>query len=124
MAGLQYVVAPDDLDWAEVDSAGRPNTDFMFTPSVIGTEYTDAYSSRLGLMRPGKGSGLHTDPYNHAFYFLEGTGEVQVGERKWSLQRGTVLKIPAGEVHDIRNTGSADLVFLVIYDSPHEAARS
>ena len=124
MTGMQYVLNPDDLDWAEVDSAGHASTDFMFTPTVIDKDYTGAYSSRLGLMRPGKGSGLHTDPYNHAFYFLEGTGEVQVGERKWSLQRGTVLKIPAGEVHDIRNTGSADLVFLVIYDPPHEAARS
>jgi quercetin dioxygenase-like cupin family protein len=124
MTGIQYVLTPDDLDWAEVDSAGRPNTDFMFTPSVIGTEYTGAYSSRLGLMRPGKGSGLHTDPYNHAFYFLEGTGEARVGEQAWGLQPGTILKIPAGEVHEISNTGSGDLVFLVIYDPPHASAPS
>jgi mannose-6-phosphate isomerase-like protein (cupin superfamily) len=124
MTGIQYVLNPEDLDWAEVDSAGHPSTDFMFTPTVIGKDYTGAYSSRLGLMRPGKNSGLHTDPYNHAFYFLAGTGEVQIDERKWSLQPGTVLKIRTGEVHDIRNTGSADLVFLVIYDPPHESARS
>lgn len=124
MTGIQYVLNPDDLDWAEVDSTGHASTDFMFTPTVIDKDYTGAYSSRLGLMRPGKGSGLHTNPYNHAFYFLRGTGEVQIGEENWSLQPGTVLKIPAGEVHDIRNSGSADLVFLVIYDPPHWSARS
>ena len=124
MTGLQYVLTPDDLDWAEVDSAGHPNTDFMFTPSVIDKDYTDAYSSRLGLMRPGKGSGVHTDPYNHAFYFLQGTGELQIGEERWSLQPGTIVKIPAGKVHGFSNTGSDDLVFLVIYDPPYWSARS
>lgn len=124
MAGMQYVLNPDDLDWAEVDSAGRASTDFMFTPTVIDKDYTGAYSSRLGLMRPGKGSGLHTDPYNHAFYFLQGIGEVQIGDEAWSLQRGTVLKIPAGKEHEISNTGSDDLVFLVIYDPPHWSARA
>jgi len=124
MAAIQYVLKPDDLDWAEVDSAGHPSTDFMFTPTVIDKDYTGAYSSRLGLMRPGKASGLHTDPYNHAFYFLQGTGEVQIGHENWSLQRGTVLKIPAGKEHDISNTGSDDLVFLVIYDPPHWSARA
>jgi mannose-6-phosphate isomerase-like protein (cupin superfamily) len=124
MAAMQYVLNPDDLDWAEVDSAGHASADFMFTPTVIDKDYTGAYSSRLGLMRPGKGSGLHTDPYNHAFYFLQGTGEVQIGDESWSLQRGTVLKIPAGKEHDISNTGSDDLVFLVIYDPPHWSARA
>jgi quercetin dioxygenase-like cupin family protein len=124
MTGIRYVLEPDDLDWAEVDPAGRPNTDYKFTPSVIDKDYTDAYSSRLGMMRPGKASGLHTDPYNHAFYFLEGAGEVQVGAEKWSLQPGTVLKIPAGKEHEISNTGPDDLVFLVIYDPPHWSVRS
>jgi quercetin dioxygenase-like cupin family protein len=124
MTGIQYVLAPNDLDWAEVDPAGRPNADFKFTPSVIDKDYTEAYSSRLGLMRPGKASGVHTDPYNHAFYFLQGAGEVQVETEKWSLQPGTVLKIPAGKVHEISNTGSDDLVFLVIYDPPPWSVRS
>jgi quercetin dioxygenase-like cupin family protein len=124
MAGIQYVLNPDDLDWAEVDSAGHASTDFMFTPTVIDKDYTGAYSSRLGLMRPGKRSGLHTDPYNHAFYFVQGAGHVQIGEENWSLQPGTVLKIPAGKEHGISNTGSDDLVFLVIYDPPHRSARS
>jgi len=115
---MQYVVTPDDLDWAEVDPAGNPSTGFMFTPSVIDKDYTDSYSSRLGLMRPGNDSGLHTDPYNHAFYFLQGTGEVQIGEETWSLKPGTIVKIPTGKVHGFSNTGSDDLVFLVIYDSP------
>jgi quercetin dioxygenase-like cupin family protein len=120
---MQYVLNPDDLDWAEVDSAGHPSTDFMFTPTVIDKDYTGSYSSRLGLMRPSTGSGMHTDPYNHAFYFLRGTGEVQIGEAKWSLQPGTILKIPAGKEHELSNTGSDDLVFLVIYDPPHWSAR-
>jgi len=118
---MQYVFTSDDLDWTEVEFAGHPNASFFFTPSVIDKDYTDAYSSQLGRIGPGKGSALHTDPYNHAFYFVQGTGEVQIGNEKWRLRPGTIVRIPTGTVHGLSNTGSDDLVFLVIYDPPHVA---
>lgn len=120
---MEYVLTSDDLDWTEIDREGSTITGFLFTPSVIDKDYTGAYSSQLGRIRPGNGSALHQDPYNHAFYFLQGRGEVQIGKEKWDLRPGTIVKIPAGKAHGLSNTGSDDLVFLVIYDPPYLAGR-
>jgi hypothetical protein len=76
---------------------------------------------------------VHTDPDNHAFYFLQGTGELQIGEERWSLQPGTIVKIPAGKVHGFskhrvgrprfpRHLRSAELVGAELKRPPASAA--
>jgi mannose-6-phosphate isomerase-like protein (cupin superfamily) len=118
---MEYVLTPDDLDWTEIDKPGFPNTGFLFTPSVIDKDFTEVYSAQLGRIRPGKGSTPHRDPYNHAFYFMRGSGKVRIGRKEWDLRPGTIVKIPAGKAHGFTNTGPDDLVFLVIYDPPYLA---
>jgi quercetin dioxygenase-like cupin family protein len=118
---MEYVLAPDDIVWNELENPRLPGVGFAFTPSVIDKDYTGVYSAQLGRIGTGGSSKLHRDPYNHAFYFVSGVGTVQIGTQTWDLVPGTVVKIPEGEPHGFVNTGPDDLVFLVIYDPPYVA---
>ena len=41
-----------------------------------------------------------------------------LAEQKWHVKPGTFVKVPAYKQHSVTNTGTADLIFLVIYDPP------
>jgi mannose-6-phosphate isomerase-like protein (cupin superfamily) len=118
---MDHVRSLRNLAWKNHASAACPGTGFGFTPTVVGSEYTDAYSAQFGRIGPGGSSRPHTDHYNHAFYFISGTGAVTIDTASWPLEPGSVVKIPAGSRHGFQNTGDEDLVFLVIYDPPYEA---
>jgi quercetin dioxygenase-like cupin family protein len=87
--------------------------------TLVGADYTSGFSAQLTKFGPGGGSPPHTHTYNHAFYFLRGTCSVQIGEQTWHIEPGTLVKVPAHEQHSVTNTGTEDLIFLVIYDPPH-----
>ena len=44
---------------------------------------------------------------------------MQIGEQIWHTKSGTFVKVPARMQHSVTNTGTEDLIFLVIYDPPH-----
>lgn len=118
---MSFVIAPEDVTWNKLENPKIPGVGFAFSESVIDNDYTETYSAQLGLIGPGGKSTPHRDPYNHAFYFIKGSGTVQIGKENWDLSPGTVVKIPRGELHGFVNTGDDDLVFLVIYDPPYVA---
>ena len=41
---------------------------------------------------------------------------MKIAEQKWHVKPGTFVKVPA--TARLTNTGTADLIFLVIYDPP------
>ena len=51
-------------------------------------------------------------------YVVEGEAIVRVGEREHRAGRGTLLTIPAGAVHHVRNPGATPLFFLTVYAPP------
>ena len=112
-----YVFAPEDIVWQHTD-LGR---DFWISDDLVGAEYSTLFSAQVTRFGPGGGSPLHHHAYNHAFYFLSGTGHLRIGEQAWDTKPGTFVKIPSNEEHSLINTGSDDLIFLVIYDPPHVA---
>jgi mannose-6-phosphate isomerase-like protein (cupin superfamily) len=116
---MDYVITPEEITWKMLDDPAAPGTGFAFTPSVIGAEYTEQYSAQLCRVAPGGLSRSHVDAYNHAFYFISGTGTVTIGEQSWPLKPGTIVKIPSGLTHSFTNTGADDLTLLVLYDPPH-----
>jgi mannose-6-phosphate isomerase-like protein (cupin superfamily) len=107
---------PDSRQW--LSSSREGTAGFRFQLNLIGAEYTDAYSVDLVQIDAGGGSETHIDSYNHAFYFLEGEGEVRMGDERVTTAPGVVVKLPAGVVHSIANVGRAPLRFLTIYDPP------
>ncbi len=66
----------------------------------------------LTRVAPGGKFRAHRDAYAHLFYFLSGTGIVEVGEQKREARVGVVVQIEAGEAHAYENTGTDDLVLI------------
>ncbi|OBH54031.1 glucose-6-phosphate isomerase [Mycobacterium colombiense] len=114
---LQNVIAPEDIVWHETDLG--PN--FWTSDELVGAEYSAQFSAQLTKFGSGGGSSPHRHDYNHAFYFLSGTGRVQLGEQFWEIKPGAFVKVPANVLHSLVNTGADDLEFLVVYDPPHVA---
>jgi mannose-6-phosphate isomerase-like protein (cupin superfamily) len=112
-----YVFAPDDIVWQQTD-LGR---DFWIGDDMVGPQYSTLFSAQMTRFGPGGGSSRHHHDYNHAFYFLSGTAHVEIGEQTWDIGPGTFVKVPANEEHSLINSGTEDLIFLVIYDPPHVA---
>jgi mannose-6-phosphate isomerase-like protein (cupin superfamily) len=53
-----------------------------------------------------------------AYYVLSGSGQARTPKGKETIQAGDYLVFPPGEAHQLINTGSEDLTFLVIADQP------
>jgi mannose-6-phosphate isomerase-like protein (cupin superfamily) len=62
------------------------------------------------------------EDYNHLLYFVEGSGEITIGERTWPLSPGSYAKVKAGEHHSLRNLGDAEMLIVTVYDPPRERA--
>ena len=110
-----YVYAPEDVDWHKSD-LGRES---WHSDEVAGSDYSSAFNAQVSKFGPGGGSPVHDHPYNHAFYFLSGTARVQIAEQTWDTKPGTFVKVPARTQHSVNNTGTEDVIFLVIYDPPN-----
>ena len=75
------------------------------------------FAMRLFEMEPKGHSPLHTHPWEHEVYILEGTGLVvsEQGEKKFKA--GDVVFILPNEKHQFKNNGEKTLKFLCLV--PH-----
>ncbi len=53
------------------------------------------------------------------FVIVEGEGKAILNGNETSLSKNSVLVIPAGTGHTIKNTGAGDLKLFTIYTPPH-----
>jgi quercetin dioxygenase-like cupin family protein len=61
-------------------------------------------------------AGRHTHPGDEISYVLEGEGELLVdGEDPRKVKAGDAFIIPAGTIHDARNTGTTSMKLLGVY---------
>ncbi len=55
----------------------------------------------------------HTHPeLEEYFYFLNGEGVMQVGDKKEKVGTGDLVIVPIGEVHSVENTGDETMTFI------------
>ncbi len=77
---------------------------------------------------PGGAGPRHRHPEEHQCYVLSGAGEYDgpPGSPTWPLREGAAFYVPAGELHQVRNTGRTPLRVLVatplIASEPRAAA--
>jgi mannose-6-phosphate isomerase-like protein (cupin superfamily) len=76
-----------------------------------------AYSVSEWILKPGlSGVGRHSHVANdEVFYVLEGVLDILVGTCWRHCASGTFLRIPAGVVHDFRNTGETTARLLNLF---------
>jgi mannose-6-phosphate isomerase-like protein (cupin superfamily) len=108
------VFSVDALPWSAFTSARG----YEFKSVVADPDYTSAFSCELVKVSPTGHSEPHIEPYNHALYFLQGIGEIKIGDEAWPIQQGTLAKVRAGERHSVRNFGPGEMLMLAIYDPP------
>jgi len=52
------------------------------------------------------------------YIILSGTGVLRVGEKTVNVKGGDTFVCPPGEPHQLKNTGSKDLLYFIIADNP------
>jgi mannose-6-phosphate isomerase-like protein (cupin superfamily) len=72
-------------------------------------------------VHPGKSTTPHRHPETEEiYYFLSGSGHMQVADEEADVRPGDAVLIPPGAAHKLTNTGSEDLVLLCICCPPYE----
>ena len=70
------------------------------------------------ILAPGQTEGGSDNRHRGSdqwLYVISGTGRAIVKNKRYPLQRGTLLLIEQGETHEIRNTGRSPLRTLNVY---------
>jgi len=65
-------------------------------------------------LKPGQQLRKHITPVDVAFYVLKGSGTVQIGDEKLTVQEYTLVESPKNILHCWYNEGEDDLVLMVI----------
>lgn len=66
-------------------------------------------------LEKGKQIDTHSHPDGEEFYlFLEGNGEMLIGEDWTSVIKDDFITIPVNNKHSVRNTGNQNLVFITL----------
>ncbi|HEY1148216.1 MAG TPA: cupin domain-containing protein, partial [Pseudoduganella sp.] len=87
----------------------------VVTRADVSVEGREAVVAKVEL-EPGVTAGRHTHPGDEISYILEGEGELLIdGEAPRKVKAGEAFVIPAGKVHDARNTGPAVLRLIGTY---------
>jgi mannose-6-phosphate isomerase-like protein (cupin superfamily) len=77
---------------------------------------SDEYRVAVFRMLPGQAQEVHVHPSTtHAWFVLSGTGTVTMeGDREQEVGTGTFCAHPRSSVHGIVNTGTDELVYVVL----------
>jgi mannose-6-phosphate isomerase-like protein (cupin superfamily) len=117
LLAMEYVNNVHDRSWVDDDTPGARGYKYVeIVPDD--SEYTSAFSCELMRLGPGDHSLTHVEHYNHLLFFLEGNGEITIGERTWPLSPGSYAKVEAGKEHSLRNHRDSEMLLLVVYDPP------
>lgn len=72
------------------------------------------FTMRRFIVAPGGFTFFHSHDFEHEVYILQGKGAVLEGEKQIPVSRDTAVFVPANEVHQFKNTGNDDLIFLCL----------
>ncbi|MEN6446028.1 MAG: cupin domain-containing protein [Candidatus Cloacimonas sp.] len=95
--------------WQEVEPKVNAN-------GIKGTKIYDAPEGEIVHLNLAPGAHLkkHITPVNVAFYVLEGTATLEMGEEKQNFPKDTLIESPKNIPHGVINEGNSVLRLLVI----------
>jgi len=71
----------------------------------------------MTLLHPKKATLGHTHDKREEFMiFLEGSGEMQLGEEKFKVEKGDIVLVKAGKFHRVSNHENRDLIFVCVFE--------
>jgi len=65
-------------------------------------------------LKPGQSLKRHITPVDVAFYVIKGSGIIEIGDEKESVEEGTLVESPKDILHCWYNESGVDLTFMVI----------
>lgn len=72
------------------------------------------FAMRQFEVAPGGHTPLHSHPYEHEVFVLDGEGTVREGDQEHPITKGDVIYVAPDDVHQFRNTGAGPLKFLCL----------
>jgi quercetin dioxygenase-like cupin family protein len=105
------VIDSDKVKAEKVQTEGAKDTTIQI---LINHPPAPTFVMRKFRIKPGGYTPLHAHDYEHEVYVLEGLGEVGDKQQSIPIKQGSVVFIPPNEVHQFRNVGEGDLVFLCL----------
>ncbi|NLD42503.1 MAG: cupin domain-containing protein [Chloroflexi bacterium] len=88
-----------------------PNPHGVSVKPLHASEHTQVVMVTLG---PGEGLRSHRTPVDVFFYVLEGSGEVEIGDERATVERDDLIVSPARVPHRVMNPSSAPMRFLIV----------
>jgi len=70
---------------------------------------------RKRALHPGAAIGYHPHEGDEIYYVLSGTGELTLNDDTSAVGPGTAILTRAGSSHGLRQTGTDDLVIVIVY---------
>ncbi len=70
------------------------------------------FAMRHFTVEPGGHTPFHAHDWEHEVYILEGEGEIVGKQGSIPFREGCAVFVPAGELHQFRNTGDRPMRFL------------
>lgn len=95
------------MDSPEVKEAGMK---VLISPE----EGWESHVMRVVELGEGGYSPKHTHPWPHINYMIEGEGVLFLDGKETSVKAGSYAFVPAGELHQFRNTGKGTFKFICI----------
>lgn len=72
------------------------------------------FAMRLFTVEPGGCTPLHTHPFEHEAFVLEGEGVLVFEEKEYEFKKDYFLFVPPDKEHQFQNTGEKVLKFLCL----------
>ena len=103
------IVSLNDLPPAQVSHNAAIGKQVLIEGGELGPI---TYFSRA-VFPPGEVADAHSHrDMGEVFFIQEGRGEIEIDGTVHAIEAGSCIKIVPGEVHELRNTGSDDMVVL------------
>jgi mannose-6-phosphate isomerase-like protein (cupin superfamily) len=109
--GRGAVIDLNGMDWTKV--AGKVEG-IVEKPILVRAEHESTLWVSKAKVLPGGVFPSHYHPYPQVFVFLEGQGVVELDGKRIDVKAGMVVRMLAGESHQVRNESDEDLVLMQI----------
>jgi quercetin dioxygenase-like cupin family protein len=102
----------DEVEKSKIEMEGVKNASIRW---LVGQDSgAPNFYLRLFELEPGGHSPLHTHPWEHEVYFLEGKGQVNTDKGPIPVEKDFFALVLPNEKHQFENTGDTPLKFLCI----------
>lgn len=87
------------------------NQDAVLTKKLLSKSEVEAVCIELA---PGSSLPVHSTPVEVFFYIIAGTGEVEIGEERQTVQAGSLVESLKNIPHGLHNSSDSPFIVLVV----------